>query len=52
MLCNIITKGTFEKDVIFPAGKWQDADGNVYEGNTVAKVASPLNKLLWFRRVK
>jgi len=52
LVCPIITKGTFEKDVTFPAGKWQDEDGNVYEGNTVTKVASPLEKLLWFRRVK
>ncbi len=52
LVCPIVTKGTFEKDVVFPEGTWKDEDGNIYEGRSVIRVASPLNKILWYRRVK
>ncbi|MBQ8509220.1 MAG: glycoside hydrolase [Clostridia bacterium] len=52
LVCPIVTKGTFTKDVTFPAGRWADSDGNVYDGRQTVKLASPLEKLLWFRRVK
>ena len=52
LVCPIITKGTFEKDVIFPSGTWRDEDGNTYEGGKTTRVPSPLEKLLWFRRVR
>jgi alpha-glucosidase (family GH31 glycosyl hydrolase) len=52
LVCPVITKGTFKRDVTFPAGKWQDEDGNIYEGDTVQTLNSPIEKLLWFRRVK
>ncbi len=52
LVCPIVTKGTFEKDVVFPAGKWKDESGKVYEGNTVVRIPSPLESLLWFRSVK
>lgn len=52
LVCPIITKGTFEKDIVFPEGTWQDGDGNLYEGRSVQKLPTPLDKLTWFRRVK
>ena len=51
LVAPVVTKGTFERRVVFPAGRWQDADGNQYEGGTSVVLASPLDKLLWFRRV-
>jgi len=48
----VITKGTFERRVFFPQGRWQDADGTVYEGSSSAVLPAPLDKLLWFRRVE
>ena len=48
----ILTEGTREKDVVFPAGVWQDACGNRYEGRQTVRLAAPLDTLLWFRRVK
>jgi alpha-glucosidase (family GH31 glycosyl hydrolase) len=50
LVCPIITKGTFNKDVVFPSGKWQNEEGDIFEG--VVNMPAPLNKLLWFRRVK
>ncbi|MBR2952121.1 MAG: glycoside hydrolase, partial [Clostridia bacterium] len=50
LVCPVITKGTREKDVIFPEGKWQDDEGNVYEKGTHT-VKTPLEKLTYFRRV-
>lgn len=52
LVCPVVTKGTFEKDIVFPEGTWKDEDGNIFEGRSVVKMPSPLNKLLWFRRVK
>ena len=50
LVCPIITKGTYEKEITFPRGIWVDSDGNKYEGNTKALVKTPLDKLTWFRR--
>ena len=51
LVCPVITKGTFEKEVVFPKGKWIDTDGNIYEGRSVAKIKTPLDRLAWFRRM-
>lgn len=50
LVAPVVTKGTFEREVAFPAGEWVDEEGNVYEGNTRAVLPSPIDKLLWFRR--
>lgn len=52
LVCPITVKGVFEKDIVFPQGKWCDTDGNIYEGNSVVKMSTPLDKLTWFRKVK
>jgi len=52
LVCPIITKGTFEKEVIFPAGRWQDEDGDIFEGHSIVRMNSPIDKLLWFRRME
>ncbi|MBE6613139.1 MAG: glycoside hydrolase [Ruminococcaceae bacterium] len=51
LVCPIITKGTTEKDVTFPAGRWMAEDGSIYDGNSVVRLAAPMERLLWFRRV-
>ena len=50
LVAPVVTKGTFEREVVFPAGEWMDEEGNVYAGDTRVTLPSPLNKLLWFRR--
>lgn len=52
LVCPVVTKGTFEKEVVFPEGTWQDADGNCYCGRCRTVIPTPLEKLAWFRRVK
>ena len=52
LVAPVITKGTYKRRVFFPQGRWQDADGTVYEGSSSAVLSSPLDKLLWFRRVE
>ena len=47
----VVTKGTFERKVVFPQGRWQDAEGRVYEGGTSEVLPAPLDKLLWFRKI-
>lgn len=50
LVAPVVTKGTFEREVVFPAGEWMDEEGNIYAGDTRVTLPSPLNKLLWFRR--
>ena len=52
LVCPVVTKGTREKDIVFPAGAWQDTSGIVYEGRSTVRLRTDLDKLLWFRRVK
>jgi alpha-glucosidase (family GH31 glycosyl hydrolase) len=49
----VVVKGMFKKEVVFPKGRWkQDDNDTVYEGNNSYLIDSPLEKLLWFRRVE
>ena len=48
----VLTKGARKKLVVFPKGKWRDTDGNEYDGNTEELLNAPVDKLLWFRRIK
>ena len=52
LVCPVATKNTFERPVTFPLGKWQDQDGNIYSGRQTVILPSPVDKLLWFRKVK
>ncbi len=51
LVCPIVTKGTFEKTVVLPKGKWQDCDGNIHNGGCTKVFPTPIDKLLWFKRV-
>lgn len=51
LVCPIVTQGTFEKDVVIPKGKWQDERGNLYEEG-IHRIKTPIDRLLWFRKVK
>ena len=48
----VVTKGTRERTVYFPAGLWEDKEGVRYQGRTAQVLASPIEKFLWFKRVK
>lgn len=52
LVCPVITKGARERVVHFPSGRWIDEDGAIYEGRSSKTLSAPLDKLLWFRRVK
>ncbi len=51
LVCPVVTKGTREKDVVIPPGKWADTEGNIY-GQGTHRLKTPLEKLLYFRRIK
>ena len=52
LVAPVVTKGTRQRKVIFPAGIWRDEDGTEYAGGTEQLLPAPLEKLLWFRRVR
>ncbi|MBE6673881.1 MAG: hypothetical protein E7596_02100 [Ruminococcaceae bacterium] len=51
LVCPVVTKGTRQKEITLPFGTWQDEDGNIYEGRQTLTMPTPLEKLLWFRRI-
>ncbi|MBR3966038.1 MAG: glycoside hydrolase [Clostridia bacterium] len=51
LVCPIVTKGTFTKNITFPKGRWIDDEGNIYEGGRSHIVDTPIDKLVWFRRI-
>ena len=52
LVAPVITKGTRSRSVVFPDGKWKDAEGNLYDGECTVQVAAPLGKLLYYTKVK
>ena len=51
LVCPIITKGTYQKEITFPEGKWQDQQGNIYQGDSKILLPTPVDNLLWFTKV-
>ncbi len=51
LVCPIVTKGTFEKDVVIPDGTWVDELGNTFTKGT-HRIPTPIERLPYFRRVK
>lgn len=52
LVCPITTKSTVEKRVTLPKGTWISCDGDVYEGRQALMFNTPVERLLWFKRVK
>lgn len=52
LVCPVVAKGEVERKVVFPQGRWMDEDGIIYEGRSERVLPAPIDKLLWFRRVK
>lgn len=51
LVCPVVTKGTFERDVVIPEGKWIDELGNAFEKG-VHKIPVPIERLAYFRKVR
>lgn len=51
LVCPVVTKGTFEKEVVIPEGEWVDEMGNVF-AKGVHRIPTPIERLAYFRRVK
>lgn len=51
LVAPVLTKGTRERTVVFPAGKWLSADGKIFEGDNCYQLPSPLGSLLYFTKI-
>ena len=51
LVAPIVTKNTYARIVKFPNGRWQDAEGNIFLGNTEQSFDCPIDKVLYFTRV-
>ena len=51
LVAPVVTKGTTQRTVFFPTGTWADENGNIYAGPSSRTLPSPLDKLLYFRKI-
>ena len=51
LVAPVVTPKTYKREVVFPCGRWEDEDGNVFSKGSYM-LDAPLDKLLWFRKVK
>lgn len=52
LVAPVLEKGATERTIHFPPGQWKGDDGSIVEGPTVEKVATPLSRLPWYRKIK
>lgn len=52
LVAPVVSKGIRRREVAFPAGIWEDEEGNRFCGRSRRVLDAPLEKLLWFRRVQ
>ena len=50
LVAPVLTKGTREREVVFPEGKWLSKDGDIFNGGRSYTLPSPLGKLLFFKK--
>jgi alpha-glucosidase (family GH31 glycosyl hydrolase) len=50
LVAPVMSKGKTEREVAFPAGRWEDTDGNVLEGGKTLFIDAPLEKLPIFKK--
>lgn len=51
LVAPVVEKSQAERKVVFPKGKWQSEDGEVICGPCEKVMDSPIDKLLWFKKV-
>ncbi len=51
MAAPVLEKGAKSKKVKFPCGRWKNADGSIYEGNTTENIAVTADSILYFKKV-
>ena len=52
LVAPVITPKTYKRNVVLPTGAWQDVDGNIFDGGKTYTFDSPINKILYFTKVK
>ncbi|HWK08088.1 MAG TPA: glycoside hydrolase family 31 protein [Puia sp.] len=51
LVAPVLTASSRRK-IIFPAGEWKDAEGNIFKGPGVREMDIPIDKLTYFERVR
>jgi alpha-glucosidase len=51
LVAPVTDKGAVSREILFPEGKWEGDDGSVVEGPVTLEVASPLERLPWYRKI-
>ena len=48
----VTEKGVRSRSVALPKGNWKAEDGKIYKGGKTMEVSVPLERLLYFRKIK
>ena len=51
LVCPVVTKGTFKKEIAIPEGKWKLPNGEIIEGNIRKVFDTPIDSLLYFEKI-
>ena len=51
LVAPVVEKGSFNRAVVLPKGKWQADDGKIFMGAKTIEVEAPLDRLPWFRLI-
>jgi len=50
LVAPVLEKGSFERRVVIPPGRWRDDEGVEHAGPTTLTMKAPLERLIWMRR--
>lgn len=51
LVAPVLTKETYEREIRFPAGKWQGDDGSIVEGPCTQTIDVPLTRLPYYKKI-
>ncbi len=51
LVAPVTEKNAVRREIVFPEGKWKGDDGSVVEGPVTLDVATPIERLPWYRKI-
>jgi len=52
LVAPVVEKNKYNREIVFPEGKWEGDDGSIVQGPCKININVPLNRLPWYRKIK